>query len=61
MSTSQQVNKSTSPTLLKAAPKINTEIKDVVVTCNHPFGMYAKSHNGCSLVLPAVEHANEGI
>ena len=35
---------------LKAALKINTDIKDVAVTI-HPFGTYTKSHKGCSTAV----------
>ena len=55
-----------------AAPKINTEIKDVAVTCNNLLA-HMRSHttaavlqhdpgrNDHLLVIPAVEHANKGV
>ena len=60
----------TSISRIKAAPKINTEIKDVAVTCNNNLE-HMRSHTTAAilqyvelyslLVIPAIEYGNEGV
>ena len=64
------INRIARTTVFKAAPNINTEIKDVGVTCNNPLADM-RSHTTAAvlqyvelyslLVIPAVEHVNEAL